>query len=331
MRRPPVVRRLRSRSANLTAPATGAVSVRTSGRRSSDWDVGLVDRATGNVLNGAAARGSSDYFEALVAKGQRLALQGCRLSGGGGLNIRVRFARAATGGSTGIVRMARVNLATRLDADRLAALGLDTTDHAGDSHQDVLLHSRADEQRLRSAGFSYRVVQADQLRHDAANRRREARAQARVLAARRLGPARAAQAASALPSGRASYRTLANINDELRALAQANPNLVRLFSIGTSRLGKPIQGIEIATNVGAADGRPGYVQIGDPPRARVAGQRGRARVRLRADQRGDRHLEPAGRGRRPAPADRRRGPHVRDPGAQRRRLRRDDRDRGAQP
>ena len=247
---------------SLTAPATGAVSVRTSGRRSSDWDVGLVDRATGNVLNGAAARGSSDHFEVLVAKGQRLALQSCRLSGTGGLNIRVRFARAATGGSTGTVRMARVNLATRLDADRLAALGLDATDHAGDRHQDVLLHSRADEQRLRGAGFTYRVVQADQLRHDAANRRREARAQARVMAARRLGPARAAQAASALPSGRASYRTLANINDELRALAQANPNLVRLFSIGTSRLGKPIQGIEIATKVGAADGRPGYVQMG---------------------------------------------------------------------
>ena len=173
----------------------------------------------------------------------------------------MRFAKAGAGAGTGTTRMVRVNLATRLDADRLAALGLDTTDHAGDSHQDVLLHSRADEQRLRSAGFTYRVVQADQLRHDAANRRREARAQARVMAARRLGPARAAQAASALPSGRASYRTLANINDELRALAQANPNLVRLFSIGTSRLGKPIQGIEIATNVGAADGRPGYVQI----------------------------------------------------------------------
>jgi hypothetical protein len=249
----------------LRAPASGAVSVRTRGGQESDWDVGLVDRATGRVLNGAASSGSRDYFEALVGKGQKLALHACRLDGDGGLRVTVRFAKSGTSAEPDEtpVRQVRVELRSAFERFKLESLGLDTTDHAAPSHQDVILHSDADAAKLRQAGLRFTVRQADLLRHDRGNRLVERRAQARVRAARRQGPARIAQVATALPSGRASYRTLPEINDELRALAERYPSFVRLITIGTSRLGKPIQGIEIAENVNAVgDGRPSYVQVG---------------------------------------------------------------------
>lgn len=249
----------------LRAPANGAVSVRTRGSQGSDWDVGLVDRASGRVLNGAASAGSRDYFEALVGRGQKLALHACRLEGDGALRVTMRFARSgtATESDDARVRQVRVEIGSAFERFKLNSLGLDTTDHAAPSHQDVILHSDADAAKLRQAGLRFSVRQADLLRHDRGNRRVEQQAQARVRAARRQGPARIAQVATALPSGRASYRTLPEINNELRALAARYPSFVRLVTIGTSRLGKPIQGIEIAENVNAVgDGRPSYVQVG---------------------------------------------------------------------
>jgi hypothetical protein len=76
---------------------------------------------------------------------------------------------------------------------------------------------------------------------------------------------RARRAASVgIPSGRTSYRTLPEHEEELKRLAQENPGLVRLVALPlTSWEGRQILGVEIAENVtSATDGRPAYVQVG---------------------------------------------------------------------
>jgi hypothetical protein len=54
-----------------------------------------------------------------------------------------------------------VNTPTRADKSRLQALGLDLTEHAGRDYVEVVLHSQADEDRLRAAGFTWDVRIAD--------------------------------------------------------------------------------------------------------------------------------------------------------------------------
>lgn len=69
--------------------------------------------------------------------------------------------------------------------------------------------------------------------------------------------------ASTLPSGRESYRDLADYAAELRALAAARPDRVRLVTIGRSREGRPIEGVEIAEGVARTDdGRPASLAVG---------------------------------------------------------------------
>jgi carboxypeptidase T len=90
---------------------------------------------------------------------------------------------------------------------------------------------------------------------------------ARATPVRRASaPARAAVRvrAAALPSGRsATYRRLADYGNEMRALAAANPDVVRPITLPLrSRLGRPVEGLKITTNPGARDGKPVYLQLG---------------------------------------------------------------------
>ena len=63
--------------------------------------------------------------------------------------------------------------------------------------------------------------------------------------------------ASALPSGRTTYRVYEDYVREMRALVRAAPSLVRMRSIGTTHEGRPIWMVEIADDVGRDDdGRP---------------------------------------------------------------------------
>jgi hypothetical protein len=54
-------------------------------------------------------------------------------------------------------QLVTVNTPTRLDKDRLLALGLDVTEHAGHDYVEVVVHTAADEARLRDAGFTWDV------------------------------------------------------------------------------------------------------------------------------------------------------------------------------
>jgi hypothetical protein len=160
------------------------------------------------------------------------------------------------GGDGYALRLVRVPLEGAAAQERLAALGLDTSDHPTPAHQDVLLHTAAEERRLRAAGFTFSVRVGDVLRKDRINRRAERRAGG-------SGKARAA-ASVGIPSGRTGYRTLPLLEEEMKQLALANPGLARTFTLpGRSLEGRQIMGLEIAENVGAApDGRPEYVMVG---------------------------------------------------------------------
>ena len=76
-------------------------------------------------------------------------------------------------------------------------------------------------------------------------------------------PAPPAPRASALPSGRTNYRTLADYNAELKDLAAKNPNLVKLFTMPEKTYGgKDVLGIEITENVSRNDGKPAFFNMG---------------------------------------------------------------------
>jgi hypothetical protein len=73
-----------------------------------------------------------------------------------------------------------------------------------------------------------------------------------------------AMAASALPDGRTSYRSLADYEHDLDALAAGHPRLVRRVTLpGRSVEGRPLDGVEIARDVGrVGDGRPVFLVVG---------------------------------------------------------------------
>ena len=147
-------------------------------------------------------------------------------------------------------QLVTVDTPTRAAKARLQTLGLDLTEHAGHDYIEVVLHTEAERTVLREAGFTYDVRIADLVRRQGEiNKINDAFAAATVR--------------TALPSGRDSYRSLADYNADLRALADENPDLVRLIELPEPTLdGRPTYGVEIATDVAAQDGRPTFTMFG---------------------------------------------------------------------
>ncbi len=148
-------------------------------------------------------------------------------------------------------RLVTVDTPTRADKERLQALGLDLTEHAGHDYVEVVLHHAADLSALESAGFGYDVRIPDLLRREAENNR----ANASYAATTDVSP---------LPSGRTSYRTLADYNTDMAELAQDRPGVARTFTLKRPSLdGRPVRAIEIAGDVKAQnDGRPTFALLG---------------------------------------------------------------------
>ncbi len=147
-------------------------------------------------------------------------------------------------------RLVTVDTPTRGDKERLQALGLDLTEHAGRDYVEVVLHTAADRAALVGSGFTYDVRIADLLQREGEINRLDDRYAAATVT-------------SALPSGRDRYRSLADYNADLKQLVDADPGLVRLFELPEPTLdGRRTYGVEIATDVAARDGRPTFAMFG---------------------------------------------------------------------
>jgi Zinc carboxypeptidase len=148
-------------------------------------------------------------------------------------------------------QLVTVDTPTRTEKRLLQTLGLDLTEHAGHDYVEVVLHGPADVAALRAAGLGYDVRIPD--------------LRAREAQINRLDAAYAAATVrSPLPSGRDSYRTLADYEADMAALARNHPDLVKQFTLPHRSLdGRPVRGIEIGTNVRGADrGLPVFLMLG---------------------------------------------------------------------
>ena len=147
-------------------------------------------------------------------------------------------------------QLVRVNVPTQADRDRLTALGVDLTEHAGHTYVEVVLHTLDDASRLAAAGFTWVVTIPDLAIREQQNNR----VNAEYAAATNVSP---------LPSGRDGYRTLADYNSDLRSLAASSPTLVKSFALSRKSLeGRDIMGVEISENVAARDGKPTFLMMG---------------------------------------------------------------------
>jgi hypothetical protein len=159
--------------------------------------------------------------------------------------------RIARAGSSDKAQLVHVNAPSRAERNRLAALGLDLTEHGDASGLDVVLHGAEDARTLRGAGFDWHVKVADLAAKARANAKKDLQYAAEV-------------AESPLPSGRTSYRHLWDYNRELLALARKHPYLARPVVLpNRSVQGRKIRGIEITTNAGKRrDGKPVMLMVG---------------------------------------------------------------------
>ena len=148
-------------------------------------------------------------------------------------------------------QLVTVDAPSRAARTKLARLGLDVTEAGTARGVDVVLHGRKDADALRRSGFTWTVRVADL---DAQQRRNVARDRAY---AQRM-------TASPLPSGRDHYRTLADYDREMHALARRHPGTVKLLRLKhRSLLGRPIWGIELSHRVRrVADGKPVVLMLG---------------------------------------------------------------------
>jgi hypothetical protein len=233
----------------VTAPSRSIVSVRL--RSAGDWDVAVFG-AKRRLVAASAGFAGNELAEGFARKRERLTVQACRYRGDAATaKVSARFTAIAKKKVAGKVRVVDVITRQPADKERLQALRLDLTEHGDANSVEVVLHGRRDARTLRRAGFRYRVRIADLV---ARTRRNQAKD-------RRFA---AAAANSALPSGRATYRHLADYDFEMKQLTQQYPLLVKPLTLRyKSVLGRDINGIEITTNAAnTQDGKPIFLNMG---------------------------------------------------------------------
>jgi hypothetical protein len=237
----------------VTVPAEGVLTA-TLKASDGDWDLAVFDEKTGVPLAQSANRGADELASGFVGTsegGRRVVVQACRRGGSARTaGVVLALNRIEYAGQPEKASLVEVATPRREDKDRLTDLGLDLTEHGDEDSVEVVLHGAADAQRLREAGFTWTVEQADLM------------ARARELAS--IDRAYAQRTArSPLPSGRDGYRRLAEINDEMKKLAEANPGHVKMFTAKHRSIeGREIYGLEVTKDVAADDAKPVFLQLG---------------------------------------------------------------------
>ena len=233
----------------FTMPAGGEVTARLSAA-SGDWDLAIIDPSDGRVVAGSAYSAADEVASGFAAVGNDLLVQACRRSGASSSaslsveNIPIDTSQAPT---ASLVRVATANLERK---NELQGLGLDLTEHGGPGFVEAVLYGAADAQKLVDNNFAYTTIVPDL----SVQSRQERAADARFAAA---------NASSDFPSGRTTYRRLFDYSESMKALVRDNPDLVRPITLSNKTYeGRTVEGIEIATDPSARDGRPVFLQLG---------------------------------------------------------------------
>ena len=217
---------------------------------SGDWDLAIIDPSDGRIVAGSAYRGANEVASGFAATGNSLIVQACRRSGGastaqlGVQSFPIDTSRAPH------ASLVRIQTATLDRKNELNTLGLDLSEHGGPGFVEAVLYGQADAQKLVDNNFAY-TTQVQDLTVQA---RQDRAADARFAAA---------NTRSAFPSGRTTYRRLFDYSEDMKALVRDNPDLVRPITLNHKTYeGRTVEGIEIASNVNARDGRPAFLQLG---------------------------------------------------------------------
>jgi Zinc carboxypeptidase len=229
------------------APMSGFVTARLGSARG-DWDLVARDAASRRDLATSQSFGSNEVVQTWARAGQRIDFVACRRTGNDrSARLRIAFVDVAPPAVQPTVSLVRVRGAD----DKIQALenaGLDVTHERGMGFADVLVAGDAQRRLLAASGLDTTTRVTDMAAYARASDRADAR--------------RAALGRSALPSGRQTYRDYSDVQTELKALVEKHPDTVRPVVIGKTFQGRDIEGVEIADNVKADDGRPVFFLMG---------------------------------------------------------------------
>jgi Zinc carboxypeptidase len=233
----------------FTMPVAGWVTARLSAA-SGDWDLAIIDSADGRVVAGSASRGATEVASGLATQGSNLVVQACRRSGSASTANLTTAPTAVDTSHVQKVQLVRVSTPTLARKNELQRLGLDLTEHGGPGFVEAVLYGAADASRLVDNNFAYTVAVPDM----AVQARKERAADIKFAAA---------YPNTELPSGRNVYRRLFDYSEDMKRLAREHPDLVRPITLNNQTYeGRTVEGIEIATNPNARDGRPVFLQMG---------------------------------------------------------------------
>ena len=160
-------------------------------------------------------------------------------------------ATAAEAGFAYAPRLVEVRVSNAEERSALVNSGLDVTEHAGDNFLEVVLYDATQEQVINDLGLDYHVETPDLI----AQERDRILADAAYFQQTDESP---------LPSGRTTYRVLADFGTEIDQMAADNPDLVKRISVGESIEGRDLTGVEIGVGVNEPeDGRPVFLMFGN--------------------------------------------------------------------
>ncbi len=230
----------------------GVLTAELRGGDSPDWDLALFEQ--GDPVGASTSFTSDERATTFAEPGDEIVIQACRIEGElSSIDLSTDFFALdqAQVEEPDAITLESVALNGRSDTlPRLERTGLDVTHDASNTAATVVTYSDAERELLADRGFATTTLDPDLVATDAADRAAE-------------DAAEAAPGASSLPSTRETYRSYSEFTAELKALADAQPALVRSVEIGTSYEGRPIEGVEIAVGVNRTDdGRPVYLNFG---------------------------------------------------------------------
>jgi Zinc carboxypeptidase len=233
----------------VVMPTAGSVTARLTAA-GGDWDVAVFEADSGQTVAGSAYSGARELASGLAIAGERLVVQACRLSGSASSASLSVESTAIDTSNVQRAQLVRVSTPTLERRNDLNQLGLDSTEHGGPGYLEVVLHGADDARRLREAGFQWTIEVPDL----AVQAGRDRAADTRFAQA---------NATTEFPSGQNTYRRLFDYSEDMKRLAREHPDLVRPITLNhLTHEGRPVEGIEIATNPNARDGRPVFLQMG---------------------------------------------------------------------